>query len=119
MKINIKKLKLWITALRSGEYRQTKATLQDENGYCCLGVACKLFIPEDKQKLNADGYLVGSMPDEQLHVPKWLKGISNDFFIKTEKCLSGLNDIDGLSFNEIADLLEQTYLTPNTEENEK
>jgi hypothetical protein len=68
-------------------------------------------------KLNSDGYLYGVMPASQPNSPEWLKNINVDFKIKTEKCLSTLNDNDGLSFNEIADLLEQTYLTPNTEEN--
>ena len=30
----------WIAALRGGQYRQTKDRLRDEDGYCCLGVAC-------------------------------------------------------------------------------
>lgn len=33
----------WITALRSGKYQQTKHVLQDNEGYCCLGVACALY----------------------------------------------------------------------------
>ena len=33
MNDNMKKV---VKALRSGEYKQTKETLQDENGYCCF-----------------------------------------------------------------------------------
>jgi hypothetical protein len=110
MKINIKKLKTWVIALRSGNYQQTKATLQDETGYCCLGVACKLFIPEGKQKLTDAGYLVGVMPDEQPYSPKWLQDINRDFGVKTGKNLSELNDNEELSFNEIADVLEMVYI---------
>lgn len=36
----------WINALESGEYKQTKGKLQDQNGYCCLGVLCDLAIQE-------------------------------------------------------------------------
>ena len=34
---------MWTTALRSGEFKQTRATLRDGNGgMCCLGVLCEL-----------------------------------------------------------------------------
>ena len=32
----------WLTALESGEYKQTRDLLRDDNGFCCLGVACDL-----------------------------------------------------------------------------
>lgn len=37
----------WLTALRSGEYKQGKGFLKDQQGdeparYCCLGVLCEL-----------------------------------------------------------------------------
>jgi hypothetical protein len=110
MEINIKKLKIWIKGLRSGEYTQTTDSLQDEIGYCCLGVACKVLIPVDQQKLNMFGYLFGVMPNDQPNAPKWLKDIIVDFSKKTGKYLTALNDIDGLSFNEIADVLEMVYI---------
>lgn len=28
----------WVAALRSGKYTQTKGTLRDDRGFCCLGV---------------------------------------------------------------------------------
>ncbi len=34
--------KQWVAALRGGKYKQTKSTLRDEDGYCCLGVLCQL-----------------------------------------------------------------------------
>lgn len=36
-------IKELIAALRSGKYKQTIGTLKDSKGYCCLGVASKLF----------------------------------------------------------------------------
>lgn len=34
---------LWVAALRSGNYRQIRATLTNgHGGYCCLGVLCKV-----------------------------------------------------------------------------
>lgn len=36
----------WLTALRSGEYKQGKFALRDsEGGYCCLGVLCDVIDP--------------------------------------------------------------------------
>ena len=32
----------WTTALRSGQYIQTKFSLRSDEGYCCLGVYCDL-----------------------------------------------------------------------------
>lgn len=32
----------WIERLRSGLYPQTKGNLQDQDGFCCLGVLCDL-----------------------------------------------------------------------------
>lgn len=37
----------WIDALRSGEYKQTKGTLRDTNGHCCLGVLCDVAKPPE------------------------------------------------------------------------
>jgi|TARA_R110000765_G_scaffold340353_1_gene430437 hypothetical protein len=36
----------WVAALRSGEYDQGTDGLQTEGGYCCLGVACDLYMKE-------------------------------------------------------------------------
>lgn len=36
----------WIKALRSGDYKQTKATLRDTEGFCCLGVLCDIYHKE-------------------------------------------------------------------------
>lgn len=41
--------KLWVDALRSGEFEQTKGSLRDETGHCCLGVLCELH-----QRANPD-----------------------------------------------------------------
>ena len=37
----------WLTALRSGKYKQAVETLYDPDvdGFCCLGVACVLEYP--------------------------------------------------------------------------
>jgi hypothetical protein len=103
-------IKIWVAALRSGEYKQTHEVLQDAGGYCCLGVACKVLIPDDQQKRYGDGLLVGKMPHHQEHAPKWLRQINDDFSKTTGVWLVRLNDKFGKTFEEIADVIERVYL---------
>jgi len=42
---NKERITLWVNALKSGKYTQTKNTLHYEGkGFCCLGVACEVAI---------------------------------------------------------------------------
>lgn len=110
----------WTKALRSGEFNQGKDALQTSEGFCCLGVACKVFIPEGDQHLNISGekfgMLVGGTPGgySQPNAPAWLRDIGNDFSDRTARQLTVLNDgNDGenrYTFDEIADLLEAVYV---------
>ena len=36
--------KIWLDALKSGKYKQSKGRLRRGDGYCCLGVLCDLSI---------------------------------------------------------------------------
>lgn len=36
----------WLSALRSGEYAQTKEVLQSDEGFCCLGVLCDIAVKD-------------------------------------------------------------------------
>lgn len=120
-KANIRK---WVQALRSGEYNQTKGALQDVDGYCCLGVGCRIFIPENQVQL-ANGHVAGGYPSVQSAAPVWLKQIDENFYRMTDIHLSSLNDtgydpasdfrlhgekLDRFTFDEIADLIEMVYL---------
>lgn len=109
----------WIKALRSGDYKQGKNTLQDHNGYCCLGVACDIFIPKNEQERHINGYLMGQFPSQQPKSPEWLKHINEDFslkFNKSKRALSQLNDLDNYNFKQIADELECVYIKEHTDE---
>lgn len=114
-----KQLTKWIKALRSGEYVQSRGALQNVDGFCCLGVACKVFIPPSKQHLNEDGMLQGGIPnsEEQPHAPEWLQQVADDVYTKTFHNLTALNDegissdnLEPLTFDEIADILELVYI---------
>lgn len=110
--ITIKQARKWVNALRSGKYSQTKGCLQDSKGYCCLGVACDVFIPKSKQVRDCFLYLEGEEPGEQYFAPFWLKEINDDFYRKTGQLfdLVHLNDKKRYSFDEIADIIEMVYI---------
>lgn len=38
--------RLWLKALRSGEYKRGTAYLKNGNRFCCLGVLCDLYLKE-------------------------------------------------------------------------
>src|SRR5688572_5062257 len=105
LKINKRQFIKWINALDSKEYKQSAKALQNYYGYCCLGVACAVIIPENKLELNEDGHIEGALPIYQEYAPKWLAEINTDFHNKTEKRLAYLNDAKGFTFSEIATLL--------------
>jgi hypothetical protein len=115
---------VWIEALRSGEYKQARGSLEKNDGFCCLGVGCKLFIEESKIEKNRYGFIEGATPDFQLAAPKWLQRINNDFRTRVGAniSLADLNDSSSSthgycpvhcpshSFDEIADMLQLVYL---------
>lgn len=107
--------KLWIEALRSGEYEQGRDKLQSEKGYCCLGVAASVYEKSTGNTLVKcpEGRLPGEWLDESyLPVKQWL-GLrhSDGGFtppqnpIKSVDTLAELND-SGVSFLQLADLIE-------------
>lgn len=104
-----KEIMEWCHELWGGKWKQTEGQLQNENGYCCLGVACKIFIPSKKQ-LKKGRYLVETEPIYQPHAPKWLEEINDDFKERTGVSLIFLNDKEHFTFPEIADLLYAVYI---------
>lgn len=106
-----KQAQMWANALRSGEYLQTTDRLQDKDGYCCLGVACRLFIEPSKLVCDSNGYLVGDMPNCQDAAPQWLQLINTDLDRKLGMGFSLLNDsAEQYTFDEIADIIELVYV---------
>ena len=107
--------KEWVKALRSGDYKQGHGRLHVDDTYCCLGVACDLFIKQggtlevtgtDLFGKNATSYNGGRfvLP---FTVMAWLglkeeNGTYEDDGIHT---LTDQNDT-GDSFEQIADTIE-------------
>src|SRR5688572_13814329 len=111
LKVNVRDIKKWTKELRSGKFKQGTSCLQSGmHFYCCLGVGCMVFIPEEKLIRNGGSRLDGGFPKAQPSAPDWLKNINDDFCKKTGKKLSKLNDSLEFDFDEIADLLELVYV---------
>lgn len=99
--------KLWVEALRSGEYPQTSGCLRDGKGFCCLGVLCDLFSKETGQNWDNHHFLERSdaLPKE---VSDWAGlGIEENPVIDEENglCAIEANDDRLLTFNQISDLV--------------
>lgn len=86
----------WITALRSGEYKQCKHQLHNNWGHCCLGVA--EIVLGLKTEDNEGFILLGKK------FPKAITGTVNNNLVVATLAFE-MND-SGKSFEEIADWIE-------------
>jgi hypothetical protein len=126
--------RMWVKALRSGEYEQTMGCLRDNVGFCCLGVACDVYLKSGdaskttkwetnkffRYKRGDEGLIATVLPAP---VKDWL-GLQDDSGTHfrpveeshwncekidgkfyTSDSLSGLND-SGKTFKQIADIIE-------------
>lgn len=111
--------KKWVAALRSGEYKQTQGRLQENDCYCCLGVACDLFIKEHPDKLvrqEVEGRIHFSHEDQTVFnilpkvVQEWL-GLTSDsgkYYddVNGNTHLWADNDVRRKTFKQIASIIE-------------
>jgi hypothetical protein len=109
--------KEWLTALRSGKYKQTSGSLYNiqDQGYCCIGVAARIKYPLHylKNKINKSaGNLQGNKKSicsdtkyKLSKIPQELKGSVNANNFVSQ--LVNLNDDKGYSFEEIAEWIEE------------
>jgi hypothetical protein len=118
-------MRIWVDALRSGEYTQGVGCLKSTSGnHCCLGVLCELYDKNNEEKLIKteaecmvvfDKYYSKLTPEK---VVKWAGLHFSDGAINDTpdlvmilggpqvESLASLND-RGSSFQEIADFIEQ------------
>lgn len=117
----------WVTALRSGEYKQARGSLvaveDGERGYCCLGVLCQLAADEGVCEVTGTMFHTGeadyySPNTSETVLPNSVMDWSglNSFdpcvtfqgeASTHQVSLSALNDNRQLSFSQIADLIEE------------
>lgn len=99
---------LWVEALRSGEYEQTKERLKRGNSFCCLGVACEVAVAEGVVE-TYDGSRTGLPPAVQAWLGVDHEGTTSVTSPKLggREFLTSLNDTWNLTFAEIADLIEE------------
>jgi hypothetical protein len=112
----------WVQALRSGKYKQTKGALRRAgvkaptdiangygNGYCCLGVLCKVVSPKTSWKADSSNPTIRSFlgdnalpPEPVMDKVNLESPTENDIFFG----LPSMND-SGKSFSVIADYIEK------------
>jgi len=108
----------WLGYLRGGEFKQTKSTLKDSEGFCCLGVLCQLHADMHPDGCDLGFHENGSGGFSYLGVPGTLPpqvqewagiGHTNPEVVVNRKgrdlSLAMLND-SGFTFDQIADVIE-------------
>lgn len=101
MNANAKK---WVEALRSGAYKQGRARLKYRNTFCGLGVLCDLAekagVPDAWPRVMKTALLPKAVCD-------WAGLKSSPIMVSVSgyAVLANHND-DGMSFSEIADIIE-------------
>jgi hypothetical protein len=108
----------WCAALRSGDYQQARKALYDGEGYCCLGVLCDLAV---KAGAVAERVYTGTENEPgfwqydgrgdylPISVREWAGLDDGNPEVRTRTGLEPLgilNDENGLTFAEIADLID-------------
>lgn len=122
----------WVKELRSGNYKQTKDCLKDDDGYCCLGVLTDLAIQDgviDPWKVSSDTersvYFIPSVDEdnpeetwdeESVLPPKvrdWAGLDLKNPHVRLSESISSVpisdpND-NGYTFEQIADIIEEQF----------
>jgi hypothetical protein len=97
----------WLQALESGKYQQCESCLECDKHFCCLGVGCQVFFPEDRTETAVATSAMGKWFGETEVAPQCLidtiglhdsNGLS---LVLGDKSLTELND-SGNTFPEIA-----------------
>lgn len=112
--------KEWVTALRSGNYKQGKSHLRNlDDSYCCAGVLCDILVRKGSGEWKRDssesyytyegsGY---SLTGEVLEKVEIL-GMKQDLMCdmngsRGRHSIYYMNDNLDLNFSEIADIIEE------------
>ncbi|MDG4783270.1 hypothetical protein O7614_26780 [Micromonospora sp. WMMD961] len=106
----------WTAALRSGDYGQTTGTLRRGDDFCCLGVLCDIAVKDGVIEEPTAGevsntyWYEGHSAALPLAVVEWSGIVENDPTPETgargNPSLAELNDDYGLTFPQIADVID-------------
>jgi hypothetical protein len=99
----------WVAALTSGKYKQTKGTLTDKNGFCCLGVLCDIHPDvEWSERLNEKDHRFAEMGKGTCTRTTLPRPLKESLSIHDYECghLMQLNDA-GASFDFIATHIQE------------
>jgi hypothetical protein len=107
-------VRLLVAALRGGKYTQCYGShIREGSSFCVLGVACDIYQkshPYEKWEATPYGYyrFMGHQENMSLAVRDWFgfRDTFGHFGSGYRQCLANQND-DGVSFRELADLIEQ------------
>lgn len=97
----------WIEALRSGRYKQTHGRLYDGEGFCCLGVLCDISGLGHWDESN---YYTRGSSQRALDLPPFVAewaALPSHPRTSDNTPLADLNDNAGLTFPQIADIIER------------
>lgn len=108
---------LWVSALRSGEYKQGTVRLKTVNPdgptlHCCLGVLCELHDKQYGCEQSFDN-ISGSLPehvriwaDLDESIPRISRPADSYYSAGYTTSISFLNDVEGYNFSRLANLIE-------------
>jgi hypothetical protein len=100
--------KLWTAALRSGRYEQGHLYLSIDGKFCCLGVACELYLEQHRDQMDVYSVSVRYYDGEYRRLPSsvqsWL-GLTGFEGQHNQGSLSKMNDT-GSTFAQIADFID-------------
>lgn len=113
----------WLKALRSGKFKQGRHTLfdPDTGGHCCLGVLCSIEGVSNRKlgyaELPAEISMFKEVVPTHAELPPSLRSYDPEdaafsvLYNGQLTPLSRLNDVVGLSFAKIADIIEKRVPT--------
>lgn len=95
----------WINALRSGKYKQATGALRNCYGHCCLGV---LIDNHPEFRIGGIGKTVTAVNKKTGDIFNGLNTYIPERIVwpEAQEALVLMNDVEGKSFDEIADYIE-------------
>ena len=100
--------KLWLDALRNGDFQQGNGALAEKRGntiyYCCLGVLCEIKQVQKVDTGSTSNIRYGTSMDESSasYLPDYMESVLPTEY---QKALAQMNDA-GFTFEEIAQVIE-------------